>query len=134
MAEVAEAAGVADGAFDQLLEQVAGDPDRAFEDLRQLLFDVCIGLQACHTPDDAFRVVSAHGSHRFACLLHRFELANWTLYARAHGAKPDLPDPRVRDLDARLRREPAPVEWLARHWVDPALSEMSPAATGRRRK
>jgi hypothetical protein len=133
MAEVAEAAGVADGAFDQLLEGVADDPDRAFEDLRELLFDVCIGLQTCRTPDDAFRVIGAHRRHRFSCLLHRFELANWALYARAHGAKPYLPDQRVRELDAQLRREREPVEWLGRQWLEPALRELAPAATGRRR-
>src|SRR5262249_32370870 len=38
MAEAAEAAGMRDHAFELLLESCADDPDRAFEDLRTLLF------------------------------------------------------------------------------------------------
>jgi hypothetical protein len=134
MGEVALAAGLSEVDFDALLEQVAADPDRAFEDLRELLFDVSTELLTATTPDEAFAVLEGRSGHRFAPLLHRFELASWTLYARAYGRAPLGPDQRVRQLDARLRNEAEPVEWLAREWVHPLLaSELAPLPTSRLR-
>ncbi len=47
MAEAAEAAGLSDAGFEALLESVSADPERAFEDLRALLFDVTTALVRC---------------------------------------------------------------------------------------
>jgi hypothetical protein len=136
MAEVALAAGLSEGDFDVLLEEVAADPDRAFEDLRELLFDVSTELLAATAPDEAFAVLDRCAAHRFAPLLHRFELASWTLYARAYARGSALVprDARVRELDAELRTAAEPVEWLARLWVHPLLAgELPPLPASRLR-
>ena len=119
MAEAAEATGLEEGAFERMLERIATDPERAFEDLRELLFDATSSLFACNDVDEANEALSKHDDHRFAALLHRFELSNWVLYARAYGDS--APDARARELDDKLRREKLPVEWLAAEWVAPAL-------------
>jgi hypothetical protein len=49
MAEVAAAAGLSDDGFEALLDRIAGDPERAFEDLRELLYDATNALAACST-------------------------------------------------------------------------------------
>ena len=52
MAESAAAAGLSDADFEALLESVSADPDRAFEDLRELLFDATTALITCASVDD----------------------------------------------------------------------------------
>src|SRR5262249_56981191 len=47
MAEAAEEAGVSESEFAERLESVVDDPERAFEDLRTLLFDVTRALADC---------------------------------------------------------------------------------------
>jgi hypothetical protein len=118
MAEAAEAAGLDEDGFEAMLEGIAADPERAFSDLRELLFDATASLFACGTVEEASAALAALDTHRFASLLHRYELSNWVLYARAYGdAKPDE---RARDIDAKLRTEKLAVEWLAREWVSTA--------------
>ena len=119
MAETAEAAGLDEDGFEAMLQGIATDPERAFADLRELLFDATSALFVCRTVEDASLALATHDAHRFAPLLHRFELSNWVLYARAYGSP--TPDERTRAVDAKLRAETSPLEWLTREWVAPAL-------------
>src|SRR4029453_17070196 len=47
MAECAGEAGLPEAAFSPLLEEVVREPERAFEDLRALLFDAATALLTC---------------------------------------------------------------------------------------
>jgi hypothetical protein len=116
MAEVAEAAGLPEARFEALLHEVAADPDRAFEDLRELLFDVSTTLVACPTADAAAMALERFDERRFAPLLHHYEISNWVLHTRARGA-PLAPDPVVRALDAALRAAPVALDHLERAWL-----------------
>ena len=116
MTQVAEDAGTPPDAFAATLQAVADDPDRAFEDLRQLLFDATTALLRCHTPAEADQALAAHDGHRFAPLLHHYELSTWVLYARAYAPSLD-PDPVARRLDADLRAAPSAVALLEEAWV-----------------
>lgn len=120
MADTADAAGLSEDEFEAMLESIAGNPDRAFEDLRAMLFDATRVLYACRTVEEAADALAAFDDHRFAPLLHRYELSNWVLYARAYGRSE--PDERARAIDASLRAEKEPVEWLVRQWVAPAIA------------
>jgi hypothetical protein len=120
MADATGAAGLGEDAFEQMLESIAADPDRAFTDLRELLFDATTALFACHSPEEAYGALAAFDTHRFTSLLHRYELSNWVLYARAYGDARDG-DPRARAVDRALRAEKASLDWLAAHWIAPAL-------------
>jgi hypothetical protein len=119
MADTALAAGLEEDDFEDLLEEIASDPDRAFVDLRQLLFDATAALFACEGVEDACAALASFDEHRFGPLLHRFELSNWVLYARAYGDA--TPDERARSIDASLRTEEHPLDWLTKEWVTPAL-------------
>jgi hypothetical protein len=121
MAETASAAGLSKAAFSRLLADVSRHPERSFEDLRELLCDATAALFACRTADQALAALSAFDDHRFHALLHRYELSNWVLYARAYGGDAG-PDRRVRAVDRALRRAKAPLDWLAAHWVAPTLA------------
>lgn len=116
MREAAAAAGLSDEGFEALMRGVNDDPERAFEDLRALLFDACTSLVACRGVDEAVATLDGLSGRRFAPLLHHFEISNWVLYARAHGASL-APDPAVRALDAELRAAPVSLEWLERQWL-----------------
>ena len=61
----------------------------------------------------------AFDEQRFAPLLHRYELSNWVLYARAYGDA--SADERARAIDTRLRKEKLPLEWLTAEWVAPRI-------------
>jgi hypothetical protein len=124
MAEAASTAGLSARAFERLLGGVAEDPDRAFADLRELLFDAAAALCTCITAEQGYAALAALDGHRFSALLHRYEISNWVLYARAYGAKARV-DARARSVDRALRRAKAPLEWLAEHWIAPALSASS---------
>ena len=104
MAEVAEDAGMGDAAFDALLQSVADDPDRAFADLRDLLFDTTTALVQCDDIAGAAAVLAKSAGRRFGPLLHYFEVANWTLFARARGNSP----PTRRYAPSTRRSEPTP--------------------------
>jgi hypothetical protein len=120
MAEATEAAGLDEQGFESMLESIAADPERAFTDLRALLFDASSALFACHDIEEATVALARFDEHRFASLLHRYELSNWVLYARAYGSA--TPDARARDIDAKLRAEKLPLDWLTAEWVMPALA------------
>ncbi len=124
MADCAAASGLDDDAFDALLAEVAADPERAFEDLRALLFDVTRALVRCSGVDDAHAVLARFDDHRFAPLLHRHELSNWVLYARAYAADRDAPtdDARAIAVDRALRASADAIAWLTASWVDVALA------------
>jgi hypothetical protein len=117
MGEVAQAAGLPEDRFEALLQEVAADPDRAFELLRELLFDAATALVGCTDVDAAARSLDAFEDHRFGPLLHHYELSNWILYARAHAPTRLAPDPAVRAVDAALRASLDPLERLARDWL-----------------
>jgi hypothetical protein len=122
MAESADAAGRSPEEFAALLDAVVADPEQAFEDLRQLLFDAATGLLACADVDAALDVLASLDGHRFGPLLHRFELSNWLLYARAFAPHGLAPDAIVRALDQKLRAEHVALDWLTTAWVEPALA------------
>ncbi len=115
MADVAESAGVDADAFADLMEQVRADPEGCFDELRCLLYDVLLGLLQATTADQALQVLLRCDGQRFACLLHHFELANWLQHARAapHNASAD----KAIALDALLRQQKVPLDWLAAQWL-----------------
>jgi hypothetical protein len=121
MAETARAAGLSEGGFERLLGSIAEDPDGAFSDLRELLFDASVALYACDTAEQGYAALSSFDGHRFAALLHRYELSNWVLYARAYGARGRI-DATTRRVERALRRSDDPIEWLVEHWVAPRLT------------
>jgi hypothetical protein len=121
MATSAEGAGLSEAGFEALLESIAADPDRAFEDLRQLLFDATCALAACRDADEALAALATLDGHRYTALIHHYELSNWVLYARAYARATPEPDLAVRALDASLRGAEASLDWLTCAWVLPAL-------------
>ncbi len=124
MSEAAESAGANADEFATLLAGIAQEPDRAFADLRALLFDATLALHAAKTAEQASRVLARFDGHRFGKLLHRYELANWVLYARAYGRAGR--DPAARTLDRALRKEGLGLDWLTSEWVSPALQGGGP--------
>jgi hypothetical protein len=126
MAECAEAAGLPETAFAALLEDVAREPERAFEDLRALLFDAAGTLIACPSALAAQEALEQLTPHRFAPLLHHYQLSNWILYARAYAGGSAGVDPSVAALDRTLRQAPVSLDWLDANWLEPALMGTSP--------
>lgn len=122
MADAADAAGLSERDAEKLFSSIAGDPDRAFEDLRELLTDATTSLAACAGPRAALGALAQLDAHRFGPLLHRYELSNWVLYARAYAGKELAPDERVRAMDRTMRAKSAPLDWLVAEWVTPALA------------
>jgi hypothetical protein len=121
MAETARAAGLSKTAFAEMLADIARKPEGAFADLRELLSDATAALFACRTGEQAHAALRALDGHRFSALLHRYELSNWVLYARAYGGRGG-PNPKVVTVEQALRQTRAPLEWLAAHWIAPALA------------
>jgi hypothetical protein len=119
MAEAAEAAGLSEEGFEALLSDVSADPDRAFEDLRQLLFDAAMTLVAAAGVTYAAESLSRFDAHRFAPLLHHYELSNWILYARAYAPRSAPVEPKVLALDEALRNAPVALDWLEEAWLSP---------------
>jgi hypothetical protein len=116
MADAAAEAGLDEEAFEALLAGIAADPDRAFDDLRALLFDASRALVGCDGAEAALAVLTSLDGHRFGPLLHRYELSNWVLYARAYATA--VTDTRALAVDRALR-EGNGLEWLTREWIDP---------------
>jgi hypothetical protein len=121
MADAAEQAGLSEVGFAALLDTVAADPERAFEDLRALLIDAGEALLPCRDAGEAHAVLERLVGRRFAPLLHHYQLSNWILYARAYarasareGAEADDV---VRRVDRVLRDSPVSLDWLAEHWL-----------------
>lgn len=121
MADAARAAGLSKPAFQRLLREVASNPERSFGDLRALLFEVSLALSRCDGADEALAVLMRFEGHRFAALLHHYELSNWVLFARAHSPRGRRPDRRVEAVEKALRADAMPLAWLASQWVAPAL-------------
>jgi hypothetical protein len=128
MQEAAAAAGLAGPDFQALLEDICSDPERAFEDLRTLLFDVTTALARCHGATEAARAIEQREGHRFAPLLHHYQLSNWILYARAYAEDTLARTQAVRQLDEALREANGAVKWLALNWLEPASAPPSPGA------
>ena len=121
MADAAASEGVDEDAFEETLREVAADPDRAFEDLRALLFETTIELAAVTTADDALGILSAKEGRRFSELLHHYELATWILRGKARvGSGSKKSGESARTVDEALRRAPSSVEWLRAQWVESA--------------
>jgi hypothetical protein len=120
MSECAQEAGLPEARFSDLLEEVVHEPERAFEELRVLLFDAVCALFACPGVSEAQGTLEGFGDRRFAPLLHHYQLSNWVLHARAYAARPFAPDAIVTDLDETLRRAPVSLEWLERNWIEAA--------------
>jgi hypothetical protein len=129
MGECAEEAGLPAAGFAALMQEVARDPERAFEDLRALLLDAVSELYACDGAAEAEAALERLAGRRFGPLLHHYQLSNWILYARAHAPADCRPDSGLRDLDATLRRVPISLDWLAEHWIDADLTA-TPILTG----
>jgi hypothetical protein len=125
MSDAAEQAGLEEEGFAELLSVIATDPERSFEDLRALLVDAGRALLACKDASEAFLALQRFDAHPFAPLLHRYELSNWTLYARAYARDGVVVDDVARGVDATLRAQESSLEWLTRHWVLPALERRS---------
>ncbi len=117
MAEAASAAGLSDAGFEAMLRRIAGDPERAFEDLRELLYDATSALFACRDAEDGLAALAAFDRHPYAAILHRYELSSWVLYARAY-ARRKTPDERTRAVDRALRAaKRGALAWLTAAWV-----------------
>ena len=117
LSEAAQDAGMSDEDFAGLLADASDEPERAFEELRQLLYDASTALAACADVVQATAVLERFGGHRFAPLLHHYQLSNWILYTRAYAAAAPALDQQVRDLDRTLREAPGALGWLAEHWL-----------------
>jgi hypothetical protein len=117
MAECADNAGLPEAGFAALLEEVTRAPERAFEDLRALLFDAAGALVTCETALAANAALEQLAGHRFAPLLHHYQLSNWILYARAYADRSAEPDEVVRRLDRTLRDVPVSLDWLEQNWL-----------------
>jgi hypothetical protein len=128
MAQTSNAAGLAEADFESLLDEVARDPEGAFRDLRELLYDASLALLSCRSADDALTALVPLDAHRFGSLLHHYELSNWVLYARAHASREPGPDARVLATDESLRATRDPLAWLMTSWVAPALVSSGGAA------
>jgi hypothetical protein len=121
MMDTAAAAGLSAKRFQALLGDMARRPDRAFADLRELLSVAAAGLYASRGGEEAYATLAALDGHRYSAILHRYELANWVLYARAMGSGASR-DARVLAVDRALRKAKSPLEWLASRWIEPALA------------
>jgi hypothetical protein len=118
MAEVAENAGVSARDFSALMDGVSREPERAFEDLRALLFDASTALVEARSAPAAEEVLDRFAGHRFFPLLHHYQLSNWVLYARAYAGDPGGDEARkVEQIDQALRAAPASLSWLAQNWL-----------------
>jgi hypothetical protein len=121
MADAAAEAGASDDAFETMLSDIAKDPDAAFDDLQSLLFRVACRLVTCASAEEALVVFDSVDDHRFAPILHRFELSNWVLYARAYASHALGPDARVAAIDdamhGRAQGKGGALGWITRHWL-----------------
>jgi hypothetical protein len=117
ISEAAQDAGMSDDDFAELISDVAEHPERAFEDLRQLLFDATTALASCAGALEAQATLERLDGHRLAPLLHHYQLSNWILYARAYATPAPALDEVVRKLDTTLRQAPSSLGWLTERWL-----------------
>lgn len=120
MAEAAAAAGMSAGDFEEMLLEIARDPEAAFADLRELLSDATAALLACDSAEAAIVALAGFDTHRFASLLHHYELSNWILHARVHGRSSAEAEARARAVVESLRTAPVALDWLVEAWLRPA--------------
>jgi hypothetical protein len=124
MAEAAEQAGLDEKGFAALIASVTAAPERAFEDMRALLVDAGTALLACRDAEEAQVALERFKGHRFAPLLHHFQLSNWILYTRAYGRSvardPKASDDAVHALDREMRQSPDSVAWIEKRWLGDA--------------
>ncbi len=115
-------AGMTEEAFERELQAVVDDPERAFEDLRGLLFDAATALAGDVPLDQAAVRLGALSGRRFYPILHHYELSNWILHvrARAGGAASVGQDAAVRSVDATLRTAKDSLAWLEQSWLGAA--------------
>jgi hypothetical protein len=118
MSEAAEQAGLSLEDFATLLDAVVEDPERAFEDMRALLFDASRALLGCRDALLAQQVLERYVGHRFEPLLHHYQLSNWVLYARAYAAPAPDQDQGVQHIDTALRGAPVSLDWLIENWLN----------------
>jgi hypothetical protein len=121
MAAAAAATGLSEKGFEKLIARIAGDPEQAFEELRELLYDATAALSRCSAAPDALTALARFEGHPFGPLLYRHELSNWVLYSRTYARRAAGTDEQVRALDLALRQQKDALAWLAREWVEPAL-------------
>jgi len=79
-------------------------------------------LFACRNAEGAYDALTMLQGRPLGVLLHRYELSNWVLYARAY-ASGQGSDRRARGIDDALRSAASSLAWLATHWVEPALAK-----------
>jgi hypothetical protein len=116
MSESAAASGASESEFEDMLGQMAREPERCFEALRQLLFDVSTTLVAASDLQSAAAALAASRDHAMYPLLHHYELPTWVLYAR-HYASHCEPTPSVRAIDEAMRGSDDSIAWLEARWV-----------------
>ncbi len=117
MSYSANAAGVNEQQFGDLLERLSASPEATFEELRQLLFDAASELVAAQSLDAATAVLLNHADHPMFPLLHHYELPTWVLYARCYGSTCE-PVANVRAMDHAMRKSNDSVLWLEENWLD----------------
>ena len=129
MRDDAESAGCDERTFERLLERMVAEPEKSFEAVRAMLFDVARGILRASTVDEAAEVLEGPAKQPFGPLLYHYELRNWVLFARALGrsvAGDGLGvDAEVGRVDAELRAATDPVDWLERQWLDPLERRLS---------
>jgi hypothetical protein len=116
MSAAALDAGLTTDAVEALLADMTEDPERAFGDLRCLLFDAALALVDCADVDAAAEALERFASHRFISLLHHYEVSNWVLYARAYAGAPRADDPALA-MERAMRAAPSTLAWLREHWL-----------------
>lgn len=127
MADAADAAGCSEDDFASLLESVADDPERAFADLCELLYDATTALFSSGSAEAALAALCRFDDHRFAALLHHYELANWVLHARAYARGSGSGQERIGATRRAMRAAPVALEWLVAEWIEPALQRAAGA-------
>jgi hypothetical protein len=127
MAATADAAGLSAAGFETLLLGLAAAPERAFADLRELLSDATAALFASEGSEEALAALAAFDGRPLSPLLHRYELSNWVLYARAAPGSAGA-DRRARTTDRALRRAKSPLDWLVSNWISKRNSPETPTA------
>lgn len=134
MLEAAVAAGRSEADLEGVLAFASESPERAFEELRQLLFDASCALSHPLSPEAASEALTRFDGQRMGCLLHHYELSTWVLRARIerlearleiaeHASRPTRATGRdALEFDRELRAAPDSIALLERLWVEPALA------------
>ncbi|NUP04992.1 MAG: hypothetical protein HOW73_02910 [Polyangiaceae bacterium] len=120
MSEAASDEGLDEDAFQTLLTGVSKEPERAFELLRELLFDASRALLPAATPEQGLRALEAFDDHPYRPLLHHYEISSWVMRSRIDAAKSQWPadaSKRALEVDEALRSTGDAVAWLERTWL-----------------